>query len=261
MEMAEVAGITKQREGQVSNRETVGGVERATLQSSYITEWLFVVHEDVKKRALECFLETAKIALRGRSKKFSYILSDNSQRIMDIDGDEFAEADYGLVVDNSNGVQELNQKLDTLAQAALQNQTLSFSTIMKLFSSSSLAEKQRLVEKDERSIQERQAQAQQQQLQVQQQEIEQKAQLEQAKILIAQINASSKEEDGIMEPEFSEEARANLLEKMRQFDERLKLDREKLAFDKDKHREDNQLKDKISLRQAKNRSNSSNSTK
>lgn len=276
MEMAEVAGITKQREGQVSNRETVGGVERATLQSSHITEWLFVVHEDVKKRALECFLETAKIALRGRSKKFSYILSDNSQRIVDIDGDEFAEADYGLVVDNSNGMQELNQKLDTLAQAALQNQTLSFSTIMKLFSSSSLAEKQRLVEKDERNIQERQAQAQQQQAQIQQQEIEQKAQLEQAKmqqedalnqrdnetkILIAQINASNKEEDGVIEPEFSEEAKANLLEKMRQFDERLKLDKEKLAFDKDKHREDNQLKDKISLRQAKNRSNSSNSTK
>ena len=30
-EMAEVAGISKQREGQISNRETVGGVERATL--------------------------------------------------------------------------------------------------------------------------------------------------------------------------------------------------------------------------------------
>ena len=112
---------------------------------------------------------------------------------------------------------------------------------------------------------------------IEQQEIEQKAQLEQAKmqqedalnqrdnetkILIAQINASSEgEEDGVIEPEFSEEARANLLEKMRQFDERLKLDREKLEFDKDKHREDNQLKDKISLRQTKNRSNSSNSTK
>lgn len=62
LEMSEVAGITRQREGQVSNRETVGGVERATLQSSHITEWLFVIHDDVKKRALECFLETAKIA-------------------------------------------------------------------------------------------------------------------------------------------------------------------------------------------------------
>ena len=167
MEMAEVAGITKQREGQVSNRETVGGVERATLQSSHITEWLFMIHDDVKRRALECFLETAKIALKGRNKKFQYILSDTSLRVMDIDGDEFAENDYGLVVDNSNGTQELQQQLATLAQAALQTQTLSFSTITKLYTSSSLAEKQRLIEKDEKAIQERQAQAQQQQLESQ----------------------------------------------------------------------------------------------
>ena len=261
MEMSEVAGITKQREGQISNRETVGGVERSMMQSSHITEWLFIVHEDVKKRVLECFLETAKIALRGRGKKFSYILSDNSQRIMNIDGDEFAEADYGLVVDNSNGVQELNQKLDTLAQAALQNQTLSFSTIMKLFSSSSLAEKQRLVEKDERSIQERQAQVQQQQMQIQQQEIEQKAQMEQAKmqqedmlnqrdnetkILIAQMQAYSKnsEDDGIIEPEYSQEAKDKLMEQIREFDQRLKLDRERLEFDKDKASSDARLKEK-----------------
>ena len=31
MEMSDVVGISKQREGQISNRETVGGVERATL--------------------------------------------------------------------------------------------------------------------------------------------------------------------------------------------------------------------------------------
>ena len=38
MEMSEVMGISPQREGQVSNRETVGGVERSVLQSSHITE-------------------------------------------------------------------------------------------------------------------------------------------------------------------------------------------------------------------------------
>lgn len=259
MEMAEVAGITKQREGQVSNRETVGGVERSMMQSSHITEWLFVVHEDVKKRALECLLETAKIALRGRSKKFQYILSDNSMRVMEIDGDEFAEADYGLVVDNSNGVQELNSKLDALAQAALQNQTLSFSTIMKLFSSASLAEKQRLVEKDEQAIQERNAQAQQQQFESQQQiaqieaeqrqaELQQKEQANirdnETKLMIAQIQANNKESDGIEEPEYSQEAKDKLMEQIREFDERLKLDREKLSLDKKKHEDDVILKRK-----------------
>ena len=94
--IGEIAGISKQREGQISNRETVGGVERATLQSSHITEWLFFTHESVKKRVLECLLETAKIALKGRKKKFSYLLSDGALKIMDIDGEEFAECDYGL---------------------------------------------------------------------------------------------------------------------------------------------------------------------
>ena len=256
MEMSEVAGITKQREGQVSNRETVGGVERATLQSSHITEWLFVIHEDVKKRVLEAFIETAKIAMRGRSKKFQYILSDNSMKVMDIDGDEFAEADYGLVVDNSNGIQDLNEKLDTLAQAALQNQTLSFSTIMKLYGSCSMAEKQRIIEKDEKAIQERQAQAQQQQTQVQQQQVEANMQMKQqemqqreqenirdneTKLAIAQLQANSSS-DGVEESDFSEESRATLMEKMREFDSKLQLDKDKLEFDKQKQSEDASIK-------------------
>ena len=267
MEMSEVAGITKQREGQVANRETVGGVERATLQSSHITEYLFLIHDDVKKRTLEAFLETAKIALKGRSKKFQYLLSDGSIQIMNIDGDEFAEADYGLVVDNSNGLQELQQKMDMLAQAALQNQILNFSTIMKLYNSSSLAEKQRLVEKNEVELMERQQQMQQQQMEAQQQQAQMQAQLQQAKmeqeykmnsennetkIIVAEINSQAEadrlammnNDDGIEEPEFTEEARANLLEKMRQFDERLKLDRERLAFDKSKAKTDAELKRK-----------------
>lgn len=248
MEMADVAGITKQREGQISNRETVGGVERATLQSSHITEWLFIQHDDVKKRTLECFLETAKIALKGRSKKFQYILSDTSTKVMDIDGDEFSEADYGLVVDNSNGTQELNSKLDTLAQAALQTQTLSFSTITKLYTSSSLAEKQRLIEKDEAQIRERQQKAQQEQLQSQQEiaqmDLQQKqAELQQkesmnirdneTKIIVAQMTKYAGEETS-EDVEFSEEAKANLLEKIRQFDVRINLDKQKLALDKQK---------------------------
>lgn len=259
MEMSEVAGISKQREGQISNRETVGGVERATLQSSYITEWLFTTHDDVKRRALECFLETAKIALKGRNKKFQYLLSDTSMQIMNIDGDEFADCDYGLLVDNSNAIQELKQKLDMLAQAALQNQTLNFSTIMKLYNSSSLAEKQRMVEKNEQELMARQQQAQQEQMQLQQQQLEATAAQKEAemqlkdqlnqrdnetKILVATISANSaaSNSDGIEDPEYSQMAKEKLLEDMRQFDEKLKLDRERLEFDKSKADKDRELK-------------------
>jgi hypothetical protein len=260
MEMSEVAGISKQREGQISNRETVGGVERATLQSSHITEWLFITHEDVKKRALEAFLETAKIALKGKKEKFQYILSDGSMRVMDIDGDEFAEADYGLIVDNSNGTQELNQKLEALAQAALQNQLVSFSTVMKLYSSASLIEKQRLVEKDEKAIQERNAQVQQEQLQTQQQiaemqQAQQEAELQQkeqanirdneTKILVATISANSQNNEEVeQEPVYSQEAKDKLAEQMRQFDAKLQLDRDRLALDKRKADMDYNIKER-----------------
>lgn len=255
MEMSEVVGVTKQREGQISNRETVGGVERSNLQSSHITEWVFTIHDDVKKRALECFLETAKIALKGNKLKFPYLLSDGSQRISEIDGDEFAEADYGLVVDSSNGLQDLNSKLDTLAQAGLQNQMISFSTVMKLYGSSSIAEKQRMIENDERRIQERQAQAAQAEQQAQEMKLQQEAAIEQArleqedrlnqrdnetKILVANINHSG--DDGIQEPEYSQEAKDKLKESMRQFDARLAFDKERLNFEKDKADTDASIK-------------------
>ena len=258
LEMSEVVGITKQREGQIANRETVGGVERATLQSSHITEWLFTIHEDLKKRVLECFLETAKIALRGRNKKFPYILSDGALKIMDIDGDEFAESDYGLVVDTSNAAQDLNSKLDTLAQAALQTQTLSFSTIMDLYSSASIAEKKRMIQRDEQKMQERAQQAQQEQLQAQQEIAAQQTQQKQmelqmkdqmnmrdneTKILVATI-AANNSDDGIEDVEYSQEAKDSLAEKMREFDARLKLDRDRLEFDKSKAATDARLKEK-----------------
>lgn len=275
-QMGSVAGISRQREGQIYNRETVGGVERATLQSSYITEWLFLVHDSVKKRVLECLLETAKIALRGRSKKFSYILSNGSEKISEIDGDEFAECDYGLVVDNSNGAQELNQKLDGLAQAALQNQLLDFSSIMKLFTTTSLADKQRMIEANERRIREQQQQQQQQQMQLQQQQLQQQAQEAQqkrdmdykmhqedneTKILVAQINgqaeekryAMMQEDNGLTQDQQYDIKMRELDEKVRQFDKKLAQDNEKLKFDKYRAEEDIRIKEQQLKNKATNR--------
>lgn len=255
LEMSEVVGITKQREGQIANRETVGGVERATLQSSHITEWLFTIHDDLKKRVLECFLETAKIALRGRNKKFPYILSDGSMRIMDIDGDEFAESDYGLVVDNSNATQELSSKLDVLAQAALQTQTLSFSTIMDLYGSASIAEKKKLIQRDEQLTRERAQQAQQEQLQSQQEIAAQQTQQKQmelqmkdqmnmrdneTKILVATI-AANNSDDGIEDVEYSQEAKDRLMEQIRETDLKMRLERDKLEEQKRKNKADEAL--------------------
>ena len=249
-EMSEVAGISRQREGQISNRETVGGVERSTLQSSHITEWLFETHDNLKKRVLEAFLETAKIAMKGQNKKFQYILSDGSRGIMDIDGDEFAECDYGIVVDNNMDLQLLNSKMDMLTQAAMQN-GYKLSTISKLYLSTSMMEKVRMIEEEENmQAQQQQQMAQEEQkhqmelAEMQRQTEERKMDFEanknkrdnETRILVAEINAKAEAErfammnddnDGVQE--MSPAERAKLLENARQFDEKMKLEREKLA--------------------------------
>lgn len=257
-QMGKVTGITPQRLGQVSNRETVGGVERATLQSSHITEYIFAKHDSLKKRVLECFLESTKIALKGRKKKFEYITSTGASRIMEIDGDEYAESDYGFVVDNSQGTQLFIQKLDTLAQAGLQNQLFNFSTMMKLYSTDSLQEKTRMMEAAERKSEEMQQQIREQQQKMQQQQLEQQAQQKQlemeqrdlqnqrdndTRILVAQIQAQANIDSSVAKASgftdspvssISEKDRLELKQKMDEFNAKNELEKEKLQLEREK---------------------------
>lgn len=258
LEMSEISGISKQREGQISNRETVGGVERATLQSSHITEWLFTIHDDVKKRVLQCLLDTACIAKRGSNEKFSYLTHDYAVKRSTINGDVFANCEYGILVDNSPELQELKQKMDMLTQAALQNQT-PLSVIMKLYTSLSMAEKERLLEKSERDAQQRaeqaaqaeqqnQQQIEQMKLQQMQMEMELKDKLNQrdndTSIIVAEINAGARQQ--AQQPEDFEPDNSldkeKLLENMRQFDEKIRLEREKMKQDDKHHQEDLKVK-------------------
>ena len=115
---------------------------------------------------------------------------------MDIDGDQFAECDYGIVLDNSNMAQQLNQKIEELAQAALQGQQLSFSAIMKLYSSASLAEKMKMVENNEKQMSAQKNQMQQMQMQQMQQQAQMQQQQKMAELQtkekIAQMESDSR---------------------------------------------------------------------
>lgn len=260
VEMGEIVGINRQREGQVANRETVGGIERATLQSSYITERYFGIHNDIKRRVLNAFIETAKIAARGRKIKFQYIADDGSRQLMEFDGDEFAENDYGVVLDSSSDVANLDQKIDTLAQAALQTQQAGLSDIMRMWTSSeSLAEKINALKAAERrkaqqAQREQEIAAQQQQMAIEAQLQQKQAELEsqaamntennETKILTAQIQADAKlnstalqvssNEDGVTPP-MSEADKERLREQIREFDIKIQQDNKKLALEKERN--------------------------
>ena len=118
--LCNMLGITPQRLGAIQNRETVGGVERSTLQSSHTTRWYFEKYNNLKKRVFECVLDTAKIGAKGKNLKFQYITSDLAQKVADIDGEEFAEADYGLIASTDYDIEKFRQDVDQASSIALQ---------------------------------------------------------------------------------------------------------------------------------------------
>lgn len=168
-QLGEVVGITPQREGAIDNRETVGGIERSVTQSSNTTEEWFVLHDDTKLRVYEAYIGMAKYCYRNyKNKKVQYISDELSQSIFEIDGDEFAEADYGIVATNSSLAQEIRGTLKGLIQAGIQNQLLDFTQVMDIYMNPSMSEMRRKIEFAETQRREREDLARQQDMQNQQ---------------------------------------------------------------------------------------------
>lgn len=258
MEMGEIAGVSQQRQGQVSNRETVGGVERAVNQSSHITEYWFMLHEQCKVRVMNCFLETAKIALKGKNKKVQYILDDQAIQVLNIDDEEsgFSENDYGLILTTSSRTQELEQMIKQNAQAFMQNGG-SLSTIMDIYFSPSLSDMRRRLEDAEEQMHQRQSESSQQANEIQQaanqavQQLEmQKLELEDiisqredaTKRYIAELNHSMSGEevgeDGIENPLERDKLNANIEKSKQDYIAKMKS----LEQDMAKHKDNVELK-------------------
>lgn len=246
-EMSEITGITPQRQGATSASETLGGVERAVIQSSNNTEWWFFKHEGFKIRALTVFLETAKIALKGNKLKLQHILDDFSAEVFDIDGDEFAEFDYDIFVTSESKAKEMNQVLNQMAHAFMQNGG-NLGVVMDILFSDSMADKRKRVElveyeksQAEQAQVEQQQQIAQQQMQVMAEKEDKERELKlyeidsnnNTKIYIEQLKL------GIADKELdvkSEETSQDILLRIKELDQADKQHQEKIKVDKIKAR-------------------------
>lgn len=168
MELGELVGVTKQREGQINNRETLGGVEKSVNQSSHITELWFRIHEDVKLRVIRAYAEACKYAYKGKNLKKQFLLDQASIEILEIDGDMINEADYDILISNTNKNMELEQMLKQSSQQFVQAGG-SFTTLFDVWTSSSLTEMRRKLEADETKRAEQAQQAQEMESKMQEQ--------------------------------------------------------------------------------------------
>ena len=212
-------------------------MERSITQSSHITEWYFSQHEDVKLDALALLLDTAKIAYKGKNKKVQYILDDLNIQMLNIDGDDVASHEYGIVATTNSRSQEMERTIMEGAYALMQRGEMQLSTLMDIFNSNSIADKRRKIETKEKQKAENESkQFEQQQAEIAQAR-EQAMQLEMAKLkledtknirdnetklMIAGMNADELA-DAIAEGKLSLD-QDKLTESQRQFDEKMMLD-------------------------------------
>lgn len=157
-ELDTISGVTRQREGTIDNRETVGGVERSVTQSSHSTRELFYVHEQTKLEVLETLLDIAKGVYTDDNIILQYISDvDLAQEIYNIDGRLFREADYGLVCTDSSYFTDMKQTLVQLAHAAIQSGILNFSKFIDIYMSDDIASTRRKLEQfEEENVQRQQ---------------------------------------------------------------------------------------------------------
>lgn len=205
-----ISGITQQREGAVNTSEMVGNVERSVVQSSHITEPLFLVHNQCKRRVLNMLLNTAKGAWEETGKqKLQYIFDNGERAFLDITPKFYYEDMDVFVSDTSKDLENI-QKLQQLIQPAMQNgaSLLEAAEILTNDNFNIIKQKLKDMQTRQEQIQQQQQEAeaqQQQQLQQMQNEAKQQelmlqeAQMDlqryqidqdnQTKIAVAQINA------------------------------------------------------------------------
>lgn len=211
-----ISGITSQREGAVSSSEMVGNVERSVVQSSHITEPLFWVHNQCKRRVLNMLLNTAKGAWEETGKqKLQYIFDNGERAFLDITPKFYYEDMDVFVSDTSKDLENI-QKLQQLIQPAMQNgaSLLEAAEILTNDNFNIIKQKLKDMQTRQEQMQQQQQEAeaqQQQQLQHMQNEAKQQelmlqeAQMDlqryqidqdnQTKIAVAQINAYRGAED------------------------------------------------------------------
>ena len=264
----DVAGITRQREGQTNATEAVTNAQQNIVQSTSITEAVyFAPHEQHWARVLNSLIECTQVAWKGKSIIRQYVLDDLSTQTLQMESDSLVNADFGVFVTNSAKDNELFNSMKQLAQPLLQNDKAKFSDILLLLKADSVRELEtRIIESEERRQQEMLEQIQAQQ-EAQQQQIEAQMQMKeremQHEIELQQMkDAAALEREMVKGVGFARDNDLNKNEipdalEYEKFREEMNLKYTEMKHQKDENEKDRKSKEKIANINARKSQNQS----
>ena len=162
-QISDVAGITRQREGQFSNSEAVGNAQSAVQMSSAVTELYFHTHFSLWGKILTSLVQTAQNCYKEKSIVKQYVLDDLSIATLEISPNDLNNADLGVFISSAIKDHELFKSLQGLAADLIRSTRASFSDLISLYTATSSEElKNNILASEEKSnaLNQQQAQAQ-----------------------------------------------------------------------------------------------------
>ena len=150
-------GVTDPVLGQAAPNSTVTNNQQNLVQTSNILEPYFDLHSHVKINVLQALVDVARIAYSrdDAPETLSYVLDDMSTALLTIDKELLDSETLGLFVEESSVAEQAKQDVRNLAHAAMQNQKVELSDVLKVIKHDSSTEAQEELEAAENRKMER----------------------------------------------------------------------------------------------------------
>lgn len=126
-------GIPDHVEGQIAPGEAVRNTQQNMIQTSYLLDSYFDLHNHFKKNVLQALLETAKVAYKkNKAEKLVYVLDDLTTEVLNLDIGLLDNSTLGIFITDSGEVQRIKETIEHLSHAAMQNQRIELSDVIKV---------------------------------------------------------------------------------------------------------------------------------
>jgi hypothetical protein len=243
MQISDVAGIPKPREGYTPTQQAVTNAQADLQQSSAVTEAVyFQPHYNLWRGILTSLIECAQACWKDKSIVKQFALDDMAIETLELTPDELTNDSIGLFLSNSYEDANIFDTLKAMAQPLIQNDKAKMSDLIKIVKANSIQELEQYIKQSEKAAEqalnmqyEQQQKINQQQIQAQQAQIEDQQahekELKQMELDNA-IRIKEMEMQANSQSDPLEEKR--LAEETRLAEKKLEVEREKIQAQKNK---------------------------
>jgi hypothetical protein len=202
-QISEVAGVSRQREGQTAPTEAVTNAQANIQMSALITEIYFSLHSKLWEKCLTSLIQVTRTAWKGKNIVKQYVLDDSSLATLELSGDDLMDCDLGVFVTDSGREHEMFQALKGISDGLLNTNRATFSDLITLYEATSASELKAAIQASEEKFQAQQNEQAQAELQAQAEaqrsqqdfELEKQAREHEHEVLIANIESFQFQKD------------------------------------------------------------------